>query len=96
VEAEKTVSCERINSTFKDGIAGDVSRLVKGAWYGVQNAPNGVFTKAVLYPGNGSVIDKKGGDWYEGSAIFDSGNVVPTASEGSPRTLSERFWRRVA
>jgi hypothetical protein len=77
-------------------VAGDAIRNITGFINGVVNFKNagGVFSFGDGYGFSFSnqVQDNTG---YNTSS-FVASMVVPTGADNSPRTLSSRFWRRVA
>jgi len=95
MEIKKTFSGEIINSTFKSAAAGDRIRNIIGQidtdidWFGAES----VFSKYNFSIGK-QVVDHNNTGYHQ--VIFNTSNVVPTGNDNSPRTVSERFWRRVA
>jgi hypothetical protein len=96
VEAEKAVPGERLNSTFKSGGTQiDAIRNISGGVYTLFGNVNGCFHRSME-------IDSKepsktnSANWVEGAFGFLASNVVPTAVDNRVRTLSDRWWRRVA
>jgi len=86
---------KKINSTFKSAAAGDRIRNIAGDidaninWFGA----TGAFIRTNLAIGV-QTIDYNNTGYHMVS--FSASNVVPTGNDNSPRTVSERFWRRVA
>ena len=81
---------------FGGGVQGDVQRPLTGRIHNIINAggvsPSGAFS---IISGAAKGTGDYSGSYY--SAInFDSGLVVKTANENSPRTTSTNVWRRIA
>jgi len=77
-------------------VAGDVSRLLYGAINNINVATYQIGTGAFV---RGEAFNNVvSGQSTVGDASLrfslDSSRIVPTGLENSPRTLSERFWRR--
>jgi len=91
---------DKIKSPFGSGVVGDAIRNFIGYWYGcgaVANAVTGVSGPFVLK----TVISRISNWAYYDQTIhsgfdFNPSFVVPTGPDNAPRTLSLRYWRRVA
>jgi hypothetical protein len=77
------------------GIGNDTIRKIEGTIGHIEyviNALTGVFTQTNNITGIRSTASSNSNAGIK----FDSTKVVPTGLENSPRTLSSRYWRRVA